>query len=638
MDLQGFPSEQMFRVLAEHSPDLLWAKDLQGRYLFVNQATCERLLITSDLQEPLGKTGQFFFDRQRALFPDNPHYHTFGERSLHWDQVVLQTGEVQKFVECGRVQGEMLCLDVVNAPLFNDRQELVGTMGQGRIVSSGNGRPQLRFGGELLDKVLLFQNALNTAAAGVAIISEGIFIYVNDALATLTGYAVEELVGKRWQVLPGASQLALDGPAFTTEKVAEHKQQMVEVQWYGRDGLARHILLSLQPIASIDGAAEAMSVEALITAFDITPAKHSEEQAVLAYNELEQIFNVTIPLCILSPECKVTKVNHAFCTFMGVGEEEILGKTGEILWQCRNCGSENCYLRRFNNGEAPIVEELEKTVNGQKVWVTVHAAPFVDPQGKIQGVIVTFLDTTEQKIIQQSLDNTQRQLLQAEKLSAVGALTASITHELNNPVCGIKNVLQRMLRKGGLEKESASLMELAAQECTRIEQMVRDLQDFNLPPAMEQETFDFHAMLDAVLLFLRRYIKSHAVTFITEYKGPLWVCGVKDQLKQVCLSLLTSSANAMDRGNITLSTRQHPDHITLLIYDDGLGIKDEELKQLFDPMCSFASQKMIGLKGIATAQAIMRSQGGDIQVQAVSGKGMIIKLLLPLEKQEHIRS
>ncbi|HCP07500.1 MAG TPA: hypothetical protein DIT24_03490, partial [Synergistaceae bacterium] len=69
----------MFRLLADNMQDMLWAKDLQGRYLFANRALCERILNASDTSEPIGKTDMYFAERERGAHPEDPEWHTFGE-------------------------------------------------------------------------------------------------------------------------------------------------------------------------------------------------------------------------------------------------------------------------------------------------------------------------------------------------------------------------------------------------------------------------------------------------------------------------------------------------------------------------------------------------------------------------------
>ena len=121
--------------MCNHAPDLIWAKDLECRYLFANQAICDRLLHAQDTEEPLGKTDLFFAMRERADRPDDADWHTFGEICCNSDLVVLESGQPGRFEEFGNVRGQYLCLDVRKAPFFDEAGRLIGTVGCARDIT-----------------------------------------------------------------------------------------------------------------------------------------------------------------------------------------------------------------------------------------------------------------------------------------------------------------------------------------------------------------------------------------------------------------------------------------------------------------------------------------------------------------------
>ena len=124
-----------FRLMSDNIPDLVWAKDLDGNFTFVNKAVCDKLLIAKDTNEPIGKNDFFFVKRQRDLYPDRDDWHTFGEICINSDEVVLKNKKPQRFDEFGNVNGKFLFLDVYKAPIFDDTGKIIGTVGHGRIVT-----------------------------------------------------------------------------------------------------------------------------------------------------------------------------------------------------------------------------------------------------------------------------------------------------------------------------------------------------------------------------------------------------------------------------------------------------------------------------------------------------------------------
>jgi len=125
----------MFRLMTDNMTDLLWAKDLQKRFIFTNRAHRDKILNAADENEPMGKTDLFFADREKTSHPENPEYHTFGQICTDSDEVVLQDPQPHRFEESANVKGNFLVLDVFKAPIFDDHGKMIGTVGSGRDVT-----------------------------------------------------------------------------------------------------------------------------------------------------------------------------------------------------------------------------------------------------------------------------------------------------------------------------------------------------------------------------------------------------------------------------------------------------------------------------------------------------------------------
>lgn len=126
---------KMLRLMCDNVTDMIWAKDLEKKYIFANKSICRTLLNTDDSEEPIGKTDQFFSERERTRHPNDPHWHTFGELCLDSDTLTLESKIPKQFDECGNVKGEYLFLDVHKAPFFDDAGKLIGIVGSARDVT-----------------------------------------------------------------------------------------------------------------------------------------------------------------------------------------------------------------------------------------------------------------------------------------------------------------------------------------------------------------------------------------------------------------------------------------------------------------------------------------------------------------------
>ena len=126
---------RLYRLMADNMPDLVWAKDMEGRFLFVNKAVANVLLGAKDTNEPIGKDDIYFSNRHRAQKPDRSDWFTFGELCVNSDAVVIKNKKPQRFDEYGNVRGKFLFLDVYKAPLFDENGVMIGTVGHGRVVT-----------------------------------------------------------------------------------------------------------------------------------------------------------------------------------------------------------------------------------------------------------------------------------------------------------------------------------------------------------------------------------------------------------------------------------------------------------------------------------------------------------------------
>ena len=114
---------------------MLWAKDLEGNYLFANEAMCNNLLMTTP-EEVIGKKDIFFAERERNKYPDNKQWHTFGEICFDTDYIVLEHMKPMIFEESGNIRNKLTYLEVHKAPLINAEGKTIGTIGSGRDITS----------------------------------------------------------------------------------------------------------------------------------------------------------------------------------------------------------------------------------------------------------------------------------------------------------------------------------------------------------------------------------------------------------------------------------------------------------------------------------------------------------------------
>ena len=184
----------LMRMLCDNVPDMIWAKDLEKRYLFANKAICSNLLNAADTDEPIGKIDMFFAERERARHADNPEWHTFGEICRDTDAITMDAGTPQQFDEYGNIKGEFLFLDVRKAPFIDENCKMIGTVGSARDVTLV----------KILEKQIQeseskFRGVFESSPMGIVVVERETnkFLKVNNSFLEMLGYDEEELLTKR---------------------------------------------------------------------------------------------------------------------------------------------------------------------------------------------------------------------------------------------------------------------------------------------------------------------------------------------------------------------------------------------------------------------------------------------------------
>ncbi len=233
--------------------------------------------------------------------------------------------------------------------------------------------------------------------------------------------------------------------------------------------------------------------------------------------------------------------------------------------------------------------------------------------------------------ILQKEQSTRAQLVQAQKLSAMGRMVASVAHELNNPLQTIKNCL--FLIQQDLEQETAtqSYLKMALSETNRLTNLVLQLRDvYRQANSNTQKPVSLPDVVGQVHLILREHLKQNNISCTFEtHKEPTWVLGDANQLKQVVINICLNAIDAMspDGGELTISPVSDPNHVGLAIKDTGIGISNENKEKLFEP---FFTQKDSGTGlGLAICYDIVQKHGGRIAVESKLGQGATFTIWLP---------
>ncbi|QPJ66692.1 MAG: PAS domain S-box protein [Candidatus Nitrohelix vancouverensis] len=342
-------------------------------------------------------------------------------------------------------------------------------------------------------------------------------------------------------------------------------------------------------------------------------------------------------------------VNEKWRDITGISQEDALKiqwfKTIQSEDQGRILESWNIAVQQGKPFEA---EYRIKTKERNSIWVRAHVSPDRDENDKIIGHIGTIADVTarianerqlklysenlEQLVAERTreLNQTFKQLLHSEKLASLGRITGSISHEFNNPLQGIRNIIE-ILNDANLSKDEHRLSLLAKKECDRLADMIRNLRDFYKPSTGQTSAIDINHCIEGVLALQMKSFDRKGIKVQKHFSDSLpKIEAIEDQIKQVIWNLVQNASDAIsdNNGEIIVSTEmQNSDTILITINDTGAGLSDIDKKLIFDPFFTTKGVDGTGL-GLSICYSIVQAHGGNINVEE-TGKYTTFTVTLP---------
>jgi signal transduction histidine kinase len=259
--------------------------------------------------------------------------------------------------------------------------------------------------------------------------------------------------------------------------------------------------------------------------------------------------------------------------------------------------------------------------------LALNVASFLSADGEVEGVIAIGRDLTEVRQLEE-------QVVQAEKLATLGQLAAGVVHELNNPLTSISVYSEYLLKKheggptDGGDVEKLRRIVLSAQ---RILRFTRDLVAYARPSNEEPRIICITEVLEQAVIFCEHLVTENGAEVEKEFAEPSSVLGVKGQLHQVFINLITNAVNAMPEGagRLRITTRAERDRMLVRVTDNGAGIPEDLRERIFEPFFSTKGEgKGTGL-GLSIVRNILQQHGAEIEVESSLGEGTTFIVTLP---------
>ena len=328
------------------------------------------------------------------------------------------------------------------------------------------------------------------------------------------------------------------------------------------------------------------------------------------------------------PSGKVIRANVALARRLKTIPQKVIGKYCSELYCTAGPDGPRCGHIGSLQSEGLIVEEVELPEMGGTFQVSI--GPWYDKNNRLVGSIHVAKDISNEKLLQQ-------QLIQSEKLSAIGELISGIAHELNNPLTGVMGYSQLLQMRGDLDERAKDSLVKINNLATRCQRIVQNLLSFARKQKPERTLTSVNEILGRTVELRSYELQVNNIELVLELDPQLpRTIADAHQLQQVFLNVITNAEQAMletrGRGRLTIRTRNDiaGGRIVVEVTDDGPGIPEQHLTKIFDP---FFTTKEVGKGtglGLSLAYGIIKEPAGNIYARSRLGEGSTFVIELPV--------
>ena len=604
-------SQQGYRDLIDSFDDVLLALSLDGQIRAVNRSFSD--LVDTPFQEIIGRPLADFVqensgDGEKLVERAMPR---FMERR-QW------SGVVQVRV---KGQGSPFYFDCVAHAMMRDG-EIHGITVLARDVSA------------LRKNEARFTELFESLQEGIYITTpDGAILDVNPALVRMLGYDSKEDVLKR-QV----PEIFVDRAERKIVKEQVERQPMIqgrEITLIRKDGTS---IVCLNTAAAVrDNSGRVVRYQGAL--MDITERREMERR-------LHQQQEFARRLVDNFPDLILVLDAASHYTFVSPRCKEVLGYDVEDTQQMEFGG-------RTHPEDLPAVLSLYKDIiAGKQIFASLEIrvrhkqgewrrirfnfSPLSDEKGNIEGVVLSGRDVTD-------LKRLEEQLIQAEKLAAMGQMLAGVAHELNNPLTAILGVTELLRERPGADESTRRQLELTHRQARRAARIVQNLLEFSRPASPQKKPLDLNNILERTLQLHEHSLRRNNIE--VDFRLPAELPGVvgdANQLIQIFLNLITNAEQAIrevrDSGRIQIRAGRIGNQLTITVQDDGVGIRPEALQRIFDP---FYTTKRPGGGtglGLSICMSIIREHGGNIEAETLPAGGSAFTIYLPVASGDPLGS
>jgi PAS domain S-box-containing protein len=455
---------------------------------------------------------------------------------------------------------------------------------------------------------------------------QGRIIDANQAYLDMVGYAREDLVSGRlrWTELTPAEWRDADERAVAELK-ATGTVQPREKEYFHKDGNRVPVLVGATTFGDRQD-------EGVAFVLDLTERKRAEYLA-------RQVFERSPDnISIIGRDYRYQRVNPAFERRWGMPAEAIVGMHVADLVGVENLEIVTAYLDRCFAGEEISLAEWFDLSYGRR-FMAVTYSPVRPSADRVEAALTISRDLTEHVVASEALREAQMELARVTRVITLGELTASIAHEVNQPLAGVianAEASLRWLDRGTPDLEAVRRsVEWVIEDGNRASEVIRRVRALANRTEIEKVLLDVNDVVREIIVLVQRELVSHQVSLRMELAATLpMILGDRVQLQQVMINLVMNGIEAMQlvtdrRRDLVIRSRQdETQQVLVSVTDCGVGISAENADQLFN---AFFTTKSSGMgMGLSICRSIVEAHGGRLWATANVSHGATFQFTLPV--------
>jgi PAS domain S-box-containing protein len=606
-------SERRFRALFEASPDAIFVEDLEGNVLDVNPAACR----LHDL-----KREQLIGRNVRDLVPEDQR------------RLVGQDFPKLARAEWSETEGISLRADGTRVPVEIKASRMDYAGRPALLLHVRDIRLRQEAEQNLRESESRYRAVVEQSADGIYMVDVETkqIVESNVALRQMLGYATDAPLNLR------VYDIVADDPAQVDQRLAGvilgEQPATMERRYRRRDGVLIDVVVSTAVISAAGRPLVCTNVR------DVTEQKRAEEVRIRLATAVEQAVE---GIMITDANGTIQYVNPALEMMSGYSRTELVGNNPRIFKSGKQDASHyNEMWQALQRGEVWRGFFFNRRKDGSVYQDESLISPIRDGTGRVTSYVAVKRDVTRE--IQLEI-----QLLQSQKMEAIGRLAGGLAHDFNNiltAITGYSELSMKRLKAGDpLYRNCEEILKSA----DRASSLTRQLLAFSRRQVLELKVLDPNALIINLQKMLRRLI-GEDIALSTQLTEGVWSLKADPgQIEQVIMNLVVNARDAMPLGGkIAITTTNETvtesravshgilktgEYVCLSVTDTGVGMDEDVRTHLFEPFFTTKpAEKGTGL-GLATCYGIVSQTGGTITVASVAGAGTTFQIFLPRHQQ-----